>query len=713
MMRTLSLALRELGPGPLLRNALYRAALAAGWYRWRLPRRSWAERPFQAWLKPGVPGEPEAYLGWRRAHAPLPGFIPEDSRAACPSQAVLHAADAIRQGRLTLFGGLELDLGMPPAWDRLPVLEDVSPSEQVDLGRHWSAYNLAGLAGDIKLLWEPARFGWAFSLVRAYRLSGDTTYAGVFWELFESWRASSPPNSGLHWQSAQEVACRTIALCYAVSGFEAWWADHPERLQRVIEVITAGAERIPPTMIYARAQDNNHLLVEAAALIGAGLLFPELRQAERWEQLGRRTLAGGLARQVFDDGGYVQHSSNYHRFALQAGLWSAAVAARCGRPLPAPALARLERMLDWLAAWMDPDTGRLPNFGPNDGALLLPLSDRPREDFRPTLQAGTLLLRGERALEPGPWDDLACWLGLLPHSTGEAQAAVRGFPTGGDFPQSGLHRLASGPVRGILRAVRFHGRPGHSDQLHFDLWWRGFNLACDAGSYLYNAPPPWQNPFSGAWCHNTLLVDGCEPMQAAGRFLWLGWGEARLGCRWTSPDGQVRLVEACRRGFRPGGIVHRRTALICGEDYVVIVDALQGAGEHLLELNWLLPDMEWRLADGGLSFRTPAGPAALEVPGAELAIFRAGEAVHGGLPDAASEPYGWHSPTYAVRRPALQIVCRARTRLPARLTSVWRLGKASTAPPGMVWDEQAGARPARLRAIEWDGARWEPECTSC
>ena len=32
------------------------------------------------------------------------------------------------------------------------------------------------------------------------------------------------------------------------------------------------------------------------------------------------------------------------------------------------------------------------------------------------------------------------------------------------------------------------------DQLHLDLWWRGLNIAQDAGTYLYNADPPWDNP---------------------------------------------------------------------------------------------------------------------------------------------------------------------------------------------------------------------------
>ena len=58
------------------------------------------------------------------------------------------------------------------------------------------------------------------------------------------------------------------------------------------------AERIPPTLGYARAQNNNHLLSEAAALYTAAAVLPEHPGAARWRRLGWRWLQAGLDEQI-------------------------------------------------------------------------------------------------------------------------------------------------------------------------------------------------------------------------------------------------------------------------------------------------------------------------------------------------------------------------------------------------------------------------------
>ena len=60
---------------------------------------------------------------------------------------------------------------------------------------------------------------------------------------------------------------------------------------------------------------------------------------------------------------------------------------------------------------IDPGSGRAPNLGANDGALLLPLSSSAFDDYRPTVQAAArAFLR--LGLPPGKWDELSIWLGL-------------------------------------------------------------------------------------------------------------------------------------------------------------------------------------------------------------------------------------------------------------------------------------------------------------
>jgi hypothetical protein len=85
----------------------------------------------------------------------------------------------------------------------------------------------------------------------------------------------------------------------------------------------------------------------------------------------------------------------------------------------------------------------------------------------------------------------------------------------------------------VLRIAQFSSRPSHADQLHLDLWWRGLNIARDAGTYLYNAAPPWDNSLTTALVHNTVTLDGRDQFTRAGRFLYLDWFNAyrenRLG----------------------------------------------------------------------------------------------------------------------------------------------------------------------------------------
>ena len=101
-----------------------------------------------------------------------------------------------------------------------------------------------------------------------------------------------------------------------------------------------------------------------------------------------------------------------------------------------------------------------------------------------------------------------------------------------------------------LRAARFTGRPGHADQLHLDLWWCGLNVAQDAGTYLYNAPPPWDNALARSEVHNTLVVNGLEQMTRAGRFLYLERAQARVQQARQQRDA---IADAARRARIPPG----------------------------------------------------------------------------------------------------------------------------------------------------------------
>jgi hypothetical protein len=696
-------ALRQLGPRQLGWYTWYRLGLRSGYLRRITPENSIHQlgdadwRPAAPPLRLPNPAEIERLLGKRAA-------------------SLFGEASEILAGQVRLFGGAPVPLQL------------TSPGQPL----HWTEIALEaenGAGEDIKFTWEPGRFGWVFSLGRAYHLSRDERYAEAFWRHSEIFLGANPPNTGAQWVSAQEVALRLVALVFGAQVFATSPYSTDPRLRRLDAAIASHAARIPPTLAYARAQNNNHLLSEAAGLLTAGEFLPGHPAARRWRELGWKWLNRGLCTQIGVDGSYTQHSTNYHRLVLQIALWVTVL----GREFPAETQARLAAATRWLSRLVDPLSGRAPNLGPNDGAFFLPLSSCPFDDYRPVIQAASLAFLGAAAFPAGAWDELALWLGIVPKTTSalpneEAQAPAGGLQqpapqiiedSENELPERSLTisreaedsqapavlRLETSSAWAYLRAARFHDRPGHADQLHLDLWWRGLNVAQDAGTYLYNARTPWNNPLSGTAFHNTLTVNGQNQMLRAGKFLWLDWAQAS-GC---SPEVDQNQGSLCAEhdGYRRLGVIHRRTVTTEAGTSWVVQDELLPAGEgqpvrdvseHLLpgpgkagsapwtaRLHWLLPDWLWRVEEDSqdsedfrlcLKMKSPAGWMRLAVScpkqdgaGAwSASLCRAGELFIG---EGQAEPTrGWFSPTYGYKFPALSLAIEVGAdRLPLVLRS--------------------------------------------
>jgi hypothetical protein len=707
-------AARELGFGALARWILYQSKLQSGWIRVRTPVTSWDEPLLARALREGFSAEPETYAAYRKDLATprffFDAFADLSGALSHPEEAVAEADD-VRDGWFRLFGLPAVWLGMPPDWSALAPLSDDAPPPSLDLTEHWTATHTDQVPGDIKLLWELSRFGWVFPMVRAYRATGNRAYAEACWDLILSWRQANKPNAGAHWVSAQEVALRLMALTFAFYGLAPWLHRKATRITRLATMILAHAARIPPTLDYAHAQRNNHLLVEGVGLYTAGLLFPEIAAAPDWRRTGRSALLHALRTQVFSDGGYVQHSANYHRLALQAATWAAGLAARNHESLPPEATGSIQRLARALYALVDPNDGSAPNFGANDGALILPLSDGEFGDFRPALQAASRMLDGESLYPPGPWDEACLWLGTSEVAKTDLQQPARLS----SLPDAGLHLITAGESRGLLRCAHFTSRPGHSDQLHFDLRVGRQPVAIDAGTYLYNAAPPWDNSLTYAALHNTLLVDGQEPMHRSGRFLWLDWAQGRVLGRWQSVDGQLQAISAEHDGFDRLGIVHRRTVLQAAPSLWLVVDDVLGAGDHAARLGWLLADGRWSLRTGRLGIRYERVRAEVwfAAPSASVALYRAGELVAGNRMDGEERIKGWAAWTYADREPALRLETESSGPLPLRLITWLAMDGSSTGAVDLEWcapgDGVCAVRRAALGASVLNLSRAHPD----
>lgn len=653
-------ALEELGPTSLTQYLQYQVQLRSGWLKARTPIRRWCQGEINTALTNDADAiRPEAHAFW----SPPEGVSESDVdwRAAF---------DRIRGGTFPIFGR-EIELGTPPDWRAYPPLIGVTSGLELGRERHWSAYDLREFPVDVKLLWEPSRFGWALTLARAYECTGDLDCPREFERLLLSWLEANRLNSGPHWISAQEVALRGLAAIYCRYAFEGWLASSRKTGLGLIELIAGSASRVSRSLPYARAQNNNHLLSEAAFLYTAGSLFPGLEGSGGWKRLGRRELINGFESQVEDSGAYIQQSVNYHRLAIELGLWSLRVAEVCGDNQLDQLRGPLQSMLTYLQAISDPLKGRAPNIGPNDGSLLFPRPGVAFGDMRPTVQAASTILNGEPAYERGRWDFLARFLGVQPNRGSGSGHPVRSPLT---LTNAGVEIIRTQEATGFLRCARFRARPGHADQLHFSLIWRGLPLLLDPGTYLYSGDQPWDNALRTAHVHNTVTVNGLDQMSSAGRFLYLDWAQGTVGGRWESA-GLAAAV--CRHnGYRAVGVTHQRTVVTVDGRSWLIVDDLLGSGPLEAELAWLLPDVEWAIQDSRLRLETSKGPAFLHVsaPACEDRLVRAGETIHGA--EAAQPPiYGWYSATYAELQPALHWRTRVAGQAPMRVITRLELGE--------------------------------------
>jgi asparagine synthase (glutamine-hydrolysing) len=335
----------------------------------------------------------------------------------------------------------------------------------------------------------------------------------------------------------------------------------------------------------------------------------------------------------------------------------------------------------------------MPNYGANDGTLVLPLSTCSYADYRPSLQAAHYLIHREFLFEKGSWDETAAWIcgtegqehgsraevGLdanLDESTGDATSSIS-VTTNSDFGGSGYIKLEGRQSFGMLRAAEYRDRPSHADQLHLDLWWRGENVLCDAGSFLYSGQALWTNALSKTTVHNTVTLEDRDQMTRAGQFLWLDWAQARS--IEYEVGNRAKAAEASHDGYARIGAMHRRSVLcVKDHDLWIVVDDLTGTYSGNIRLNWLFPDCPFSfdaqsvLLNLGYSGKTFQCAVATEHPQSS-SLVRAGTVVDGTKHANGGCNFqirGWRALYYGDKEPALSLAVEVRTRLPVRFVSV-------------------------------------------
>jgi hypothetical protein len=458
-----------------------------------------------------------------------------------------------------------------------------------------------------------------------------------------------------------------MAWCFALYGFWTAPATTADRIAAMVKMLALQANRIAGNIGYAVSQKNNHALSEAVGLLTTAWLFPELREATRWETTGRRVLEKEVRRQVYDDGSYVQQSMNYHRVMLHDCVWAIRLAESNGQPFSPELRRRVAGAAAFLFQMVDPDTGRVPNYGANDGTLVLPLNSCDYTDYRPVVQSCGYLSRRERPYPSGDWDEDLVWLfgpEALRSPVSDRKRASIEFPVGGYYTLRGPQSWC------VVRCHAYRDRPNHVDPLHVDLWYRGVNVLSDSGTYRYYVPedPAFERYFKDIGAHNTIELDDRGPLDLFSRFLWLPWPGAK--CLVHRRDRWQGEHYAYNRA--PWHVVHRRGVERVDEHIWLVNDELVGQGKHTVKLYWHLTDGPVRLYSDRqlLEVDLPCGRVALSLegpPGLEVEVHR-------GL-HQPERIRGWMSSYYTECAPRPTLEVSGCCDLPARLVTRIQLGK--------------------------------------
>ncbi len=641
---------RYMGTSWLLFRVTYALRMRIGLLVRRMPMYRWEDRPLAYWLRDDVPTQPEAYVAWRQKHG---GRFFFDETFTLPHKPewqpdrTIAEADSILAGKWRYFSHNVYEVDFPPNWHHNPMTGQLLPAD-----RHWSRIDDFA-NGDIKLVWEASRFSVVYILVRAYKLSGDERYAEGFWTLVEDWASHNPPNRGPNWKCGQEASLRVMAWCFGLYGFAGSPHSTPERIATIASMLAVHAERIERNIEYAISTRGNHSISEATGILTISLLFPEFKRTNRWKKLGQKVLENEFEKQFYDDGSYSMAAFNYQRMCLHCGIWALVLTNRNAVELSSKLTAQLAKSLEFLYQLTDLISGKTPNYGSNDGGLVVHLCNCDFSDFRPLIQLGFSLLKDVRPFVPGAWDEETAWICgdkiTTPHKKHEKKEIAT---TGGYYTLVGSNSWL------MTRAAIYKDRPTQSDQFHVDLWWKGQNITCDPGTYSYNAANPWNNALWSASVHNTVTVDSQDPMVKSGHFTLIEWPQGKLKTKQTLANKRCVYWEAQHSGYNrlSSPILHRRAILKIDNDRWLIFDDLTSAETHDYSLHWLISDFNynWNKSQRQITLNTPVGGYSMAF-GCNMpiifSIIRADK----------DSTRGWGSRYYASKHPRISIKATCNT----------------------------------------------------
>jgi len=512
---------------------------------------------------------------------------------------------------------------------------------------------------------RPHRFSFApcMALASLY----DMPITAGFISILKDWmQCAASGKNRFPYLSNLVVIQRFLALSWA-------WAFLAARLEEQVEegaaleflilkILYADAQFLAPRL--GRSYPNNHLLADGFAGWYISTLFPEFISLPNCQTDYERLWLREFRRQILEDGTSFEHSIHYHEFACEMAVAYVLLSQCNGFDIPKWTLERTEQML---ALQMD--------LGGSEGTPLM-IGDATEDPLFPldTLQGwGTAAWREiyrvlfspnvTSASLDNPAVERAFWLlggNLAPPPTRQDNYNFfRSYPKGGFFIFSDSHPNTRLIFRtGPSAEQSICAGHMHADLLSIYLTLEGIPAIVEAGTYTYRfqptvwppGTPPWRAYFMGPQAHNTLAVDGKDPLGPVGddfrskdiavRVITTQHLAAPTLAAWV--EGIVKNIPTYEGYCR--GVVH-----ICSE-YWLVYDLLPSS----IPLG--CASFGFQLAPGTQIMTIADTEIHAEIEGQKLRLsgsdgLSTPEIINGRI----NPPSGWVSPRYGEKLPAPQV----------------------------------------------------------
>lgn len=492
------------------------------------------------------------------------------------SGALKSSLTEIKEGVFTFFSAQKINLGKDYNWITNPVT-----NYKYNIEEHFSTIqDISQEAGDIKFVWEKARFSFLYDIIR-YDYNYDVDESKFVFQQIEDFIDKSPINQGPNYKCSQEISLRIFNWTFALYYYKNSPNLTEQLFNKILSAIYWQLHHVYHNINFSRiAVRNNHAITETLMLYLSGFLFPFIPETKKWSQKGKKWFQQEVDYQIYEDGTYLQFSMNYHRVVLQLLTWGIRLAELNNDTLDARVYIKAQKSLDYLDACLNIETGELPNYGSNDGALFFKFTDDDYRNYTSQLDDLRALLHQKTYYNSKSF----YWYGIKGVINETFKARVIN-----SYPKGGYYIVNDSVSKTFIKCGSYKDRPAQSDNLHLDIWVEGINYLRDAGSYKYNTSKELLNYFTGTEGHNTISIKNKNQMLKGSRFIWFNWIKKSKAILTETKNSFIFDGEF--EGFKEvaKGIIHQRKVIKTkGELTWDITDTIKGISGQEIAQYWHL-----------------------------------------------------------------------------------------------------------------------------